>query len=86
MIELENTFNDRLLLAQAKTFLMIMLALWFITSAVFCYYLFVSKSLSYLEKINLLLTIQVFFIALLVLGHIFMLGGIFWWKKVRIKK
>lgn len=84
-MEIADTYPNRLIVGQAKAFLIVMLVTWFAANIALAYS-FLAGNIVGSQGFLLVLGVQLLFLAVFVLGNLFLLFGIFWWEKLELKK
>lgn len=81
-MKLKDSLNNRLLVKQAKVFLVLILVIWALVTLVSTFTLFSNSHFDATTKLSMFLNIQLLLLIVFLMGQLLLLFGIFWWEKI----
>lgn len=84
-MELFDSKSNRLVVSQAKIFLVLMLLVFAVSNLAAAFVFFTGGS-SGEGFIRFLLELNLLFLAVFVFGELLLLGGLFWWEKIKFRR
>ena len=85
-MEISDNINSRLVVKQAKVFLVLMLVLFALLNLLAAASFFLSPQFQLAAFLSFLLQLNALILIVLVTGELLLLGGLFWWDKIEYVK
>jgi hypothetical protein len=85
-MKLGDSLDNRLLVKQARAFVVLMLVAWAVVALVSAFVLLGNSQLDAPTKLLVFLNAQLLLLVVFVIGQLFLLAGIFWWEKIEFVK